>query len=305
MGELHAHPQRLAQIQQLPGGVENLGRVAADVGGHELVRAPEGLGGAQQLVDGDAGVVADAVGDAETASAEAAGDALAHPLDLLLRGGCVPVLRAAVLPEVAVSGQHTHIYAGAVPIHQIEVIPRVTGVVAAVSSHGGGHAHAQHTGENAALLVVHNAPVGPHGILVHVDIHKPGTDDLPGGVDGLIGGIILRAHGGHMAVGEQQVEPGVNPVGGVDHKPVDDECFHALPAFPKEYYPILCRYPPTAHCIITHEHNKSKGTGMVIIFRPIFTAAREGGGVLLWMPQAFRRMFLRIAKSHDFRKEKP
>ena len=226
VGHLHRQAQGLSHVQELPGRVEDLGGVAADVGGDQLVLCPADRSGPLQLPPVDARHIADTVGDAEAPSVQGLGKGRLHPLELLLADGGVLVQVATGLPDVGVARQHRHVDGGAVAVDEVQVVAWVVLVEAALAADGGGDPHAEHTVEDGGVLRLHQPPVGTHRVLVHVDVHEAGRHHLAGSVDHLVGLRLLRRHGGHLAIPQQQVQLCLHLVPRVDHQAIPNQNTH-------------------------------------------------------------------------------
>ncbi len=226
VGNLHRQAQGLPHVQELPGRVKDLGGVAADVGGDQLVLRPADRRGPLQLPPVDARHVADAVGDAEAPPVQGLGNGRLHVLELLLADGGVLVQVAAGLPDIGVARQHRHVDGGAVPVDEVQVVAGVVLVQPALARQYCGDAHPQHAGEDGGGVVPNQAAVGSHRVLMHMDVHKAGRHNLSGGIDHLVGLRLLRRHGGHLAIPQQQVQLRLHLVPRVDHQAIPNQNTH-------------------------------------------------------------------------------
>ena len=214
------------RVQEFSRRGKHPGGVVADVGRDQLAVPAAGGGGFGQLVGVHARIVADAEGYAHTPALESLGDLPGHVRALLGGAWRVAVAAAGAEAEISVPRQHGHVYRGSVAVHQVQIVGGVGLVLAAVACHGRRHAHVQPAGENRALVIAHQMPLGVHGVLVHVDVDKSRRHDLAGGVDHLIG---ARLGSGDDSVIYPKIPNGVNAVGGIDQGAVSDQSNH-IPA---------------------------------------------------------------------------
>ena len=136
------------------------------------------------------------------------------------------------MAEIFVPGQHRHVYRNTVPVCKVQVVGRMEFVLPAVSRHGGGHAHAQHTGENGVFAVCVDGPVSRHRVFVHVDVNEAGADDPALCVNDLLRTAFRfscrRADCRHAPILDQQILLGVHLCGSVDHMAVFDQNPHCV-----------------------------------------------------------------------------
>ena len=132
--------------------------------------------------------------------------------------------------------QHGHVYRHAVPVRKVQIVRRMVFVLSAVSRHGGGHAHAQHTGENGVLAVRVDGPVTQHRVLVHVDVNETRADNSALRVNDLLCAAFRfsgpGADGSYMPILDQQILPGIHSGCRVDHMAVFDQNPHCLQTSP-------------------------------------------------------------------------
>ena len=206
-------PASRNSLQELVQGGEDVGRVVPDVRRDELPRAADRGGRFQKLAGIHPRLIADPEGDADAAALQGFPDPARHAVALGGGGGGVAVQAAGLVPEEAVTGQHGHVHRGAVPVDEIEIVRRVELVLAAVARDGGGHAHVQHAGEDRLLIIGLQPPFRIDGVLVHVNVKKARADDLPGGVDHLVGA--AGGFGNAISV-EPEIPDFMHAGGGVD-----------------------------------------------------------------------------------------
>ena len=223
MGDLQRHIQLQPRVQKLPRRRKDLSRVVPDMRRKQLPSAADAGRRFKELPAVHAGLVADPEGDADAAALQGFPNLGCHLPALGRGGGGIAVEAAGLMPEETVTGQHGHIDRRAVPIHEIEIVRRVELVLAAVARDGGGHAHVQHAGEDRLLIVGFQLSFGIDGIFVHVDVEKAGADDLPGGVDHLIG---VRGRLGDAISVDPEVPNLVQAGSGVDNGSVFDQYSH-------------------------------------------------------------------------------
>ena len=210
-------------VQEFSRRGKHLSGVVADVGSDQLSVPAAGGGGFGQLVGVHARIVADAEGYAHASALESLGDLTGHVRALIGGAGRVAVVAAGAEAEIPVSRQHGHVYRGSVAVHQVQVIGGVGLVFAAVARHGRRHAHVQPAGENGELVIAHQAPLGVHGVLMHMDVDESGSHDPAGGVDHLVGVCLRR---GDASVIYPQIPDGMDAVCGIDQSAVSDQCDH-------------------------------------------------------------------------------
>ena len=119
------------------------------------------------------------------------------------------------------SGEEGHIYRGALPVDYFQIFSRIVHISTAVAAHGGGNALPQHHGEyalpDAALF---------HGILVHMDVNKAGSDDFSGGVDLFLRLRKTGADPEDSAIFQQQIVLSVKTIGRINDPAAIYQCFH-------------------------------------------------------------------------------
>ena len=167
--------------------------------------------------------IANTVGNAEASTRQALTDLPCHLRDLRIGGRRIFIRTARLLAEKGVPGQHGHIYRRAVPIHDIQIVRRMTRIIAAVSADRSRHAHAQHALENSFFLVGIERPVRFHGILVHMNVQKARAYNLTGRVDHAVRRRLRLCDGGDASILQQQIQLRLHAACRVDQQPVFDE----------------------------------------------------------------------------------
>ena len=112
---------------------------------------------------------------------------------------------AASLPHIGVTRQHGDIHSGAVPVDQVQIVPGIGTVDAALPGQDRGDTHTQHAGKDGGGIIPHQMTVRPHRVLMHVDIHKAGSHDPARGINDLIRLRLALSDSRHPAVLQQQV----------------------------------------------------------------------------------------------------
>ena len=221
-GELVFHPRRAEFVN----GIENPVGIVAQVGGNELAGGGAAFGRPVEFVPVRPGHISKAEGHAYAAPVQSGTEPCLHALLFSFRGRGVDIRSSRGLAVVFMTCKEGHVHGSAPAVHQLQVVPGIIYIDAAVAAHGGGDTHAQHHGEDAGPDAAVN-----NRVLMHVDVDEAWGDDFPGGIQGHVRPGSAHAHPGDFSVFQEQIQLRVHPVGRINHPPSGNQSFHRRPPF--------------------------------------------------------------------------
>ena len=226
MGELHGNTELHAHIENLSCGIKDLLRVRTNVGGDHFAAAAAWTRSGEDLLAVGTGRISHPIRYAQTTARKSTRDPCAYQLTLRICRRGVAINRTGTPAKISVSRKHADIYRSSGLINNVEVVRRITAVVAAVAADGRGHAHTQHAVKYRTLRIRIDTVV-PDRVFMHMYVDKTGTNDFTGCIDALVRlGHVLRDIC-HTSVFYQKVEIGIDPVGRIDEMSAVNKCLQS------------------------------------------------------------------------------
>ena len=211
MGELYGDAEFHANIKNFSPGGKDLLCVRTNMCGNHFTAAAARARSGDDLLAVRAGRISHPIRHAKTAAHKRTIYPCVYQFALSSCRRRIAIHYTGTPAKIGVPCEHTYIYSSSVLINDIQIICRIAAVVAAVSTEGRGHAHAQHAVKDRALCICVDSTI-LNGVFMHMYVDKTGTNDLAGCVNALIRIRHILRNRCHTPVFYQYIEMGIDPV---------------------------------------------------------------------------------------------